>query len=290
MIDPVPSPYLVPFDGSFRVDAAPTQPKERIKKKAAKEELAEVVARLDHLQELLYADDRYSLLLVFQAMDAAGKDSTIRAVLTGINPAGCQVYGFKRPSLEEYDHDFLWRTAMRLPERGRVGVFNRSYYESVLTVRVHPELLRSEKLPPFRKHEDLWEERYASIRDHERHLARNGTMVLKFWLNVSKDEQRRRFLKRLEDPAKNWKFSAGDLDVRAEWGQYMAAYEVALNETSRRWAPWYAIPADDKPTMRLRVAQIVAQTLEQLDLHFPSLSPEDQASLGEYQRRLEGGE
>jgi PPK2 family polyphosphate:nucleotide phosphotransferase len=290
VIDPVPSPYLVPFDGSFRVDQSQTAPKEKPKKKLCKSELEETVDRLRELQRVLYADDRFSLLLVFQAMDAAGKDSTIRSVLTGVNPAGCQVHSFKRPSAEEYDHDFLWRTTKRLPERGRIGVFNRSHYESVLVVRVHPDFLGSEKLPGDRSPDEIFQHRFEAIRDHERHIARSGTVILKFWLNVSRDEQRRRFMKRLEDPSKNWKFSAGDLAERELWPKYMRAYEDALNATSRPWAPWYAIPADDKPFMRLRVAQIIVNTLESLGLEYPRLDEKTRARIDEFRARLEAGE
>lgn len=292
MIDPVSSPYLVPFDSSWRVDRAATAPPEdKPKKKACKARLSEAVEQLAELQRKLYAHDRYSLLLVFQAMDAAGKDSTIRNVLSGVNPAGCQVSSFKRPSHEEYDHDFLWRHVRRLPERGRIGVFNRSHYESVLVVRVHPEYLESERLP--RRPEDLdalWQQRYESIRGHERHLARNGTVVLKFFLHVGRDEQRDRFLARLEDPSKNWKFSAGDLAERALWSDYMGAYEDALNATSRPWAPWYAVPADDKPYMRMVVAELIVQALERLDMHYPRLSDDDREQLAAYKQRLEEGE
>ncbi|MCA8923605.1 MAG: polyphosphate kinase 2 family protein [Planctomycetes bacterium] len=282
------SPYLVPFDGSFRVAECPTRVPDAPKKKASEKALETTVERMDKLQRKLYADDRYSLLLVFQAMDAAGKDSTIRAVLTGVNPAGCQVFSFKQPSAEELDHDFLWRTYKRMPERGRIGVFNRSYYEEVLVVRVHPEYLQGQRLPSGA--EDLpalWRSRYASIRTMEEHLARNGTVVIKFWLNVSLEEQRQRFLSRLDDPDKNWKFSGGDLVERSHWPRYMAAYEEALRETSRPWAPWYAIPADDKPSMRAAVAEIVCATLEGLDLRYPELGKKEQSQLQNYRAQLE---
>ncbi|RMG15391.1 MAG: polyphosphate kinase 2 family protein [Planctomycetota bacterium] len=282
-----PSPYLVPFDGSFRVDDAPTAPPEDAPdRKRCEKKLEKTVKELRRLQRKLYAQDQYALLLVFQAMDAAGKDSTIRAVMTGINPAGCQVYSFKRPSTEEYDHDFLWRTAVRLPERGRIGIFNRSYYESVLVVRVHPEFLRAERIPDAPPLERLWRERYESIADHEKHLARNGTVILKFFLNVSREEQKRRFLSRIDEPDKNWKFSRHDLEERALWPRYMEAYEDALNATSRPHAPWYAIPADDKPFMRLTVARLVADALDGLGLAYPTLDPEEQARLGECRARL----
>jgi PPK2 family polyphosphate:nucleotide phosphotransferase len=286
----VDSPYLVE-GGDFKVGKAPnTPPKAAPGKQDAKAQLEELVKQLDTLQHILYAYEHRAVLLVFQAMDAAGKDSTIRAVLTGVNPSGCQVYSFKQPSKEELQHDFLWRTVVRLPERGRIGVFNRSYYEEVLVTRVHPELLEAQKLAADSTDGDFWQQRYASIRDHEKHLARNGTVILKFWLNVSKDEQRRRFLSRLEEPEKNWKFETGDVAERARWKDYMAAYEEALNETSRPWAPWYAIPADDKPFMRMTVADIVVRTLQSLDLKFPKVAKADRDKFDAIRKKLEAEE
>jgi PPK2 family polyphosphate:nucleotide phosphotransferase len=235
----------------------------------------------------LYAHDRYALLLVFQAMDAAGKDGTIRAVLSGVNPAGCHVTSFKVPSAEELDHDFLWRTTRNLPERGRIGVFNRSYYEEVLVVRVHPEFLGAQRLPNGVNNRNFWQWRYESIREHEQHLARNGTVILKFFLNVSKDEQRKRFLSRLEEPEKHWKFSEKDVAEREHWDQYMAAYEEALNETSRPWAPWYAIPADNKDFMRLTVAEIISDTLKALELSYPRPDPQALSRFNEMRAMLE---
>ncbi len=234
MFEAISSPWLVPFDGSFKYrDAATSPADENVSKKALKHRLKKQIRALDELQHKLYAHDRYSLLLVFQAMDAAGKDGTIRAVLSGVNPAGCEVYSFKQPSAEELDHDFLWRTTKRLPQRGRIGVFNRSYYEEVLVVRVHPEYLQRQKLPDGLDGGDIWRHRFSSIRNHEEHLARNGTVILKFWLNVSREEQRRRFLARIDQPEKNWKFSAADVKERGYWDSYMSAYEQALAETSR---------------------------------------------------------
>lgn len=276
---PPENEFLVPYDGSFRIAAAPAEPTERMKKKDAEEELDDITSDLRKLQRKLYADDRYSLLLVFQAMDAAGKDGTIRAVMTGINPAGCQVFTFKAPSHLELDHDFLWRIWRRLPERGRIGIFNRSHYEEVLVVRVHPELLDNQKLPRRPPLEKLFEERYESIRDMEKHLARNGTVILKFFLNVSREEQKQRFLDRLERPDKNWKFSAADIHERGRWRSYMHAYEEMLNATSREWSPWYAIPADHKPTMRVHVARILRDTMAALDLEFPKVSDEERKKL-----------
>ncbi|MCA9567491.1 MAG: polyphosphate kinase 2 family protein [Myxococcales bacterium] len=269
------SPWLVPFDGTFSMDHAPTTMPDRPSKKEARRDLAERVEEIAELQRVMYAHDHHSVLCVFQAMDAAGKDSTVRHVFSGVNPAGCQVFAFKQPSSTELDHDFLWRTTCRNPERGRIGVFNRSYYEEVLVVRVHPSFLDGQRLPHRKEGEApgkaFWEGRYASIRDHEAHLARSGTLVLKFFLNVSRDEQRERFLARIEDRSKNWKFSRHDLSERALWPKYMEAYEDALNATSRPWAPWYAIPADDKSAMQLAVATILAENLKALDMRYPRL-------------------
>ncbi len=276
MFEAVDSPYLVPFDGSFRLDAAPSSPPENAPEKSVlKDRLEESVDNLDDLQRRLYADDHWGVLLVFQAMDAAGKDSTIRAVLRGVNPQGCQVSSFKKPSKRELDHDFLWRISSALPERGRIGVFNRSHYEEVLVVRVHPEYLVGQRLPRDVPLQERWEGRYESIRDFEGHLARNGYVVLKFFLNVSKEEQGARFERRIDRPDKNWKFSEGDLAERDRWDGYMEAYEEALNATSRPWAPWYAVPADDKPYLRAAVAQIVERSLSTLGLEFPQVGEEE---------------
>ena len=285
----VDSPWLVGDDGRFRVSRArTTPPKKHADDAENKAALMQAVQRLDALQSILYAHDHRAILLVFQAMDAAGKDSTIRAVLSGINPAGCEVYSFKRPSAEELDHDFLWRTSCRLPQRGRIGVFNRSHYEEVLVARVHPEFLDAQRLPGGKRGAQFWAQRYESIRDHEKHLARNGTVILKFWLNVSREEQRSRFLARLNEPEKNWKFEAADVAERAHWPEYMRAYEDALNETSRPWAPWYAIPADNKPYMRAAVADIIVRTLESLDLRYPVPGKEEKAQFAALRKRLEG--
>lgn len=289
MFKAVLSPYLVPFDGSFRVSRSPTRPPRGTPdKEALKQQLKDIVDELSELQQILYAHDRHSLLLVFQAMDAAGKDSTIRAVLSGVNPAGCEVYAFKRPSETELDHDFLWRTSLCLPQRGRIGVFNRSYYEEVLVVRVNPEILQAQKLPDLPPLHRLWRERLESMRDYEKHLARNGTVVIKFWLNVSKEEQRERFLARLNEPEKNWKFESGDLAARSRWRDYMKAYEAALNATSTEHAPWYAIPADSKPFMRVTVADIVVRTLKALDLRWPQLDASERAKFADMRRQLGG--
>jgi len=283
------TPWLVPTDGSFSREAFSSRPPAGAPgDKACKKRLKKEVKQIDELQRRLYADDRKSLLLVFQAMDAAGKDSTIRAVLRGVNPAGCQVSSFKQPSKEELDHDYLWRSVKRLPERGRIGVFNRSYYEEVLVVRVHPEYLGGQRLDLPDDMEHFWQARYRAIADHERHLAENGTVILKFWLNVSKEEQKQRFLSRLNEPEKHWKFSSGDLEERKLWDAYMEAYQQALAPTSTPWAPWYAIPADSKPYMRWQVARIVRKTLEGLDSQYPGVSSDDLAHFQEMRDQLNG--
>ena len=287
MFEAVKNPCLVPFNGDFRLSEANTLAETVPDKKSYKKRLEKLVDELDDLQRRLYASDKHSVLLVFQAMDAAGKDSTIRAVMSGVDPAGCQVFSFKQPSSEELDHDFLWRTAKSLPQRGRIGVFNRSYYEEVLVVRVHPEYLGGQKLPYKVELDELWEQRFESIRDHEKHLARNGTIVLKFWLNISRDEQRKRFLSRLDDQRKNWKFSSGDVDESALWKNYMNAYEHALNASSRPWAPWYAIPADDKPSARLAVAETIVESLKSLNLQYPPVSKRQLKDIGKMRELLE---
>lgn len=243
-------------------------------------QLGAQVERLSELQNLLYAHNRHALLLIFQAMDAAGKDGVIKHVMSGVNPQGCQVFSFKHPSAEELDHDFLWRTTTCLPERGRIGIFNRSYYEEVLIVRVHPEILKAQSLPDgATKAPRVWKERYESINNLEAHLHRNGTRVIKFFLHLSKDEQRKRFLARLDDPAKNWKFSLDDLSERELWPQYMKAYAEMLGATSTGHAPWYAVPADDKRNARLIVAQVVGDALAALKMNYPepTLGPVDVA-------------
>jgi PPK2 family polyphosphate:nucleotide phosphotransferase len=247
--------------------------------------LAEHVEKLSDRQNRLYADDRYALLLIFQAMDAAGKDGIIKHVMSGVNPQGCQVYSFKQPSAEELDHDFLWRCVRCLPERGRIGIFNRSYYEEVLVVRVHPEILDHERLPDGRG-KNIWEERFKSIVQFEKHLHRNGTRVVKFFLHLSKGEQRKRFLARLDDPEKNWKFSAGDLVERERWDDYMRAYEKCIAATTTRRAPWYIVPADDKPNARLIVSQAILDALKKLDVHYPVLEPSKLKELRAMRKQL----
>jgi len=286
----IDSPFLVPFDGGFRIGDSSTEPPEKLGRKKCEKRLRSSVAAIRDLQRVLYAQDHHSVLLVFQAMDAAGKDSTIRTVMSGVNPAGCQVVSFKKPTANELDHDFLWRSARELPERGRIGIFNRSYYEEVLVVRVHPEYLGGQNIPGISGttvDESFWQERMESIRDHEKHLARNGTLILKFFLNVSQDEQKNRFLRRIDRLDKNWKFNAGDLDERKLWPSYMAAYESALSETSRPWAPWFAIPADSKPYMRMTIAGIVAGALGGLGLQYPKLSQGESSRLAEMRGLLE---
>jgi len=288
MFEAVASQYLVNYDGAFRVDHAATEPpKGSPGKKSCKQRLAELIDEIADLQRILYAHDKYAVLLIFQAMDAAGKDSTIRAVMSGINPAGCQVFSFKQSTPEELDHDFLWRTTQCLPERGRIGIFNRSYYEEVLVVRVHPEYLKGQKLPDTIDLKNIWQQRYESIRDHEKHLARNGTVIIKFWLNVSKKEQKQRFLSRIDEPRKNWKFSFDDVHERSFWKIYMTAYEDAVNATSRPWAPWYAMPADNKPFMRLSVAEIIVKSLKKLELTYPIVGDRQRAKFSDMRRMLE---
>jgi PPK2 family polyphosphate:nucleotide phosphotransferase len=271
---------LVPSDGSFRVAHARTKPPRGSGAKIAKDALDDERKALGDWQYRLFADGRFAVLLVFQALDAAGKDGTIRQVFSRVNPCGLRVASFKQPSRLELDHDFLWRTTPHLPQRGEIAVFNRSYYEEVLVVRVHPRLLAAQRLPvePGRA---LWADRLRAIAEHERHLAQSGTIVLKFWLNISKAEQRERLLARLDEPDKRWKFNVGDLDERDCWSAYRRAYEECLNATSRPWAPWYAIPADDKHYARWQVAAIVNATFERLGVRFPKLG---RAALRELQR------
>ncbi len=284
----VDSPFLVPFDGGFDIHEWDTSPSKKKRDDAANETALEAaIARMQKLQARLLANDRKALLVVFQAMDAAGKDGTIKAVMTGINPAGCEVYSFKRPSDLELDHDFLWRIHQRAPERGRIGIFNRSHYEEVIVVKVHPEILGFQRLPELPAQKKVWQERYESIRDFERHLARNGTTIVKFFLHVSKAEQKKRFLERIADPEANWKFQSGDVREREHWDAYMDAYEDALNETSRPWAPWYAVPADDKRFMRRTVAEILVETMAGMDLEYPTLPEAERTAMAEAKKTLE---
>lgn len=261
-----------------------------LSKQEAKEQLARDIKTLSELQSMLYAQDRYSVLIIFQAMDAAGKDGTIKHVMSGINPQGCQVFSFKQPSAEELDHDYLWRINRCLPERGRIGIFNRSHYEDVLIAKVHPQIVLSNKLPQVKSLEDItpdfWKSRYRQINNFERYLTENGTVILKFFLNVSKDEQKKRFMERLEDPAKNWKFSSADILEREFWEDYMNAYSDMLTETSTTHAPWYVIPADNKWFMRHAVANIISEKMKQLDLHYPVLSATEVKEIEEYRKKV----
>lgn len=281
--------FRVPAGEKVKLVRRPTQVPAFYKDKADYQELlAGHVRRMAERQNLLYAHDRYALLLIFQAMDAAGKDGVIKHVMSGVNPQGCQVTSFKHPSAQELDHDFLWRNTQWLPERGRIGIFNRSYYEEVLIVKVHPEVLAGENLPDkTRENSHLWQHRYESINDLEQHLHRNGTRILKFFLHLSKEEQRQRFLARLDDPEKNWKFCMADIEERERWDDYQRAYEEALSTTSTAHAPWYVVPADDKQNARLIVSQVIVEALDALDMHYPAstLSAEQ---LQDVRRRLAG--
>jgi PPK2 family polyphosphate:nucleotide phosphotransferase len=282
--------YRLPFDGSFNIRKAPTAPPEGgLSTDACEKRLAELTQKLDHLQHLFYAHGRQALLLVFQGMDASGKDSTVRAVLSGVDPAGVDVTTFKEPSTEELAHDFLWRAASRLPQRGRFGVFNRSYYEDVLIARVHPQLLDTRHVDLPKHRDKLWAERFESIRDFEKHLARNGVVILKFFLHVSRAEQRRRFIARLDDPQKHWKFSESDVREREYWRDYQAAYEEALRATACEHAPWYAVPADDKPFLRMTVAEIIVNTLQDLDLRYPEIKGTQRRRFGQMRSYLRKG-
>ncbi len=280
-------PFRITAGKKFRLeDFDPADTGGLKSKEQAAEWLGKGVELLSALQEKLYADDRWALLMIFQAMDAAGKDGVIKHVMSGVNPQGVQVYSFKAPSAEELDHDYLWRTFRCLPERGRIGIFNRSYYEETLVVRVHPELLTNEKLPPALVTRDVWKERFEDINALERYLTRNGVVVLKFFLNVSKAEQKRRFLKRLDDKDKHWKFSAGDLKERDHWGAYMRAYEDMIRYTAMPHAPWYVIPADNKWFTRLAVARAVVDALEGLNLSFPRVSAVERKALDAARKAL----
>jgi PPK2 family polyphosphate:nucleotide phosphotransferase len=283
------APYRVTDGARFRlasVDPRDTGELKSEDKPRAKEALQIGIEALAELQDMLWAQDRWAVLAIFQAMDAAGKDGAIKHVMSGVNPQGCEVYSFKAPGPTELDHDYLWRTHLRVPERGRIGIFNRSHYEDVLVVRVHPEILDHQKLPPSLVGKRIWDDRYADIRAFERYLARNGVALCKFFLHVSKDEQKRRFLERLENPGKNWKFSPNDAKERAHWKAYMDAYEQAIQETAARHAPWYVIPADNKWYTRVVVAAALIHTLAQLDLHYPRVDPAKRRDLAAARREL----
>jgi PPK2 family polyphosphate:nucleotide phosphotransferase len=282
-------PFRVTDGEKFRlkdVDPDDTLHYEDKHKDDAKEALATGVEALAELQDRLYAQDRWAVLLIFQAMDAAGKDGAIKHVMSGVNPQGCQVFSFKAPTSEDLDHDYLWRCMKCLPERGRIGVFNRSYYEETLVVRVHPELLEKQKLPKELIGKDVWKERYQDIRSFERYLGRNGVLIRKFFLHVSKGEQKKRFLERLDRPDKNWKFSMGDAAERGHWDEYMEAYEETIRETATKAAPWYVVPADNKWFTRLVVAAAVIDALDSLDLKYPKVSDEQKKVLAEARKTL----
>jgi len=282
------SRYIVPPGRNIRLNEFDTSDTSPFKEKEeAAEKLEKDIRRLAALQDILYAQDRYALLIIIQAMDAAGKDSVIKHVMSGINPQGCQVYSFKVPSAEELDHDFLWRCLQRVPERGRIGIFNRSYYEEVLVVRVRPDLLEKEHLPPEAQGRDIWKNRYEDINNVEQYLVRNGIHILKFFLHVSREEQKKRFLARIDEPDKNWKFSLDDLATRAAWGKYMDAYEAMLNHTSTSWAPWHVIPADHKWFTRALVADCIVTKLESLDLRYPPVLEKHRVELRRARRMLQ---
>ncbi len=281
--------YRVGNGKEFKIRNFSTDPKKTFgpeDKPLFKEALEQGVDVLAELQEVLYAQDKWSLLVIFQAMDAAGKDGAIKHVLSGINPQGCHVTSFKAPNAEELDHDFLWRCVRELPGRGKIGIFNRSYYEEVLVVRVHDEILKHQKLPKELIGKKIWDQRLEDIRNFEKYLHRNGTKVIKIFLNVSKEEQKQRFLERIEESDKNWKFNSGDIKERSYWDQYMKAYEDAIRQTSTKDAPWYIIPADNKPYARVAVASAIIHALDELKLAFPSLSEEEQSQLQEMKVKL----
>lgn len=276
-------------DGAhFRMkDVDPADTAQWRSKEHAAKALEDGVVRTAELQDKLYAQDQWALLLIFQAMDAAGKDGAIKHVMSGVNPQGCQVYSFKEPSDKELQHDFLWRTTVNLPERGHIGIFNRSYYEEVLVVRVHPELLKNEKLPEQLVGKKIWQERFEDICSFERHMARGGTMIRKFFLHVSRKEQKKRFLARLEDPEKNWKFSPGDIHERTYWDDYQEAYEDMIRSTASKHAPWYVVPADNKWFTRLVISSVIVDTLESLNLAYPRVDAKKRAEFDEARHMLE---
>jgi PPK2 family polyphosphate:nucleotide phosphotransferase len=283
-------PYRVDDGRKFRlrdVDPGDTGSLKSEDKPRAKDALQMGIEALTELQDKLYAQDRWALLLIFQAMDAAGKDGAIKHVMSGVNPQGCEVYSFKAPTSTDLDHDFLWRTQLCTPERGRIGIFNRSYYEEVLVVRVHPEILKAQRIPPALVDKHVWKQRYEDIRHYERYLGRNGVVVRKFFLHVSRAEQKRRFLERLDEPEKNWKFSANDVRERAFWKDYMRAYEDAIQATATPDAPWYVVPADNKWFTRLVVAGAIIDALGSLDLHYPKVDKTKRRALDEARRTLE---
>lgn len=286
------SPYLVPAGKKIKLKDYSTTYSGDLEKDLGKAVLETVKEKMSNYQETLYAQNTNAVLIIFQAMDAGGKDSAISHVMSGLNPQGCQVFSFKTPTANEYEHDFLWRHHLALPQKGRIGIHNRSHYENVLVCKVHPEYVLNERIPGYQDvkkiDKDFWKQRYESIRSFEKHLVENGTVILKFFLNVSQDEQKERFLDRINDPSKNWKFSSADISERALWKDYMAAYEQAINETSTDDAPWFIIPADKKWYARLTISQIIEQTLENMDLKFPVLPDEEMKKLEGYKKELLG--
>jgi len=282
-------PFMVPPKPkiSLAKDYDPDYKAHYLKKSDAKRDLHEVIKALAQHQNMLYAQNTHAVLIIFQAMDAAGKDSTIKHVMSGINPQGCQVYSFKAPSLEELDHDYLWRCSKALPERGRIGIFNRSYYEEILVTRVHPEIIEQRQIPPHLIDQQIWKRRFEEINNFENYLVSNGTIILKFFLNVSKEEQRKRFLERIDRPEKNWKFSTNDAKERIFWDDYMTVYEDMFNHTSTEWAPWHIISADHKWFTRLAVAGIIYSQLKELNLHYPQISEENHQELLQAKAMLE---
>jgi PPK2 family polyphosphate:nucleotide phosphotransferase len=280
-LNPLVAPFRFDGSGEFHLKSHRTDEKGGLDKDKAEKILDANRKRLSDFQEKLYAQDRWSLLLIFQGMDAAGKDSAIKTIFDGVNPQGCEVHSFKQPSPQELDHDFLWRCAVALPERGRIGIFNRSHYEECLVVRVHPDILAKEKIPPKLITRNIWRERFEDISAFERYLAHNGTVILKFFLNISKEEQRKRFLARLDEPSKNWKFSMADIAERALWGKYQAAYQEMVRHTSTALAPWYVVPSDHKWFARVVIGSAIVSTLETLNLRFPRA---DKESLQEFKQ------
>jgi PPK2 family polyphosphate:nucleotide phosphotransferase len=283
-------PFIAPFrfdgSGDFHLKSHRTNEKGGLDKDKAEKILEANRKRLSDFQEKLYAHDRWSVLLIFQGMDASGKDSAIKSVFEGVNPQGCDVYSFKQPTSHELDHDFLWRSVIALPQRGRIGIFNRSYYEECLVTRVHPDILAKEKIPPKLITRNIWRERFEDISAFERYLARNGTVILKFFLNISKEEQRERFLGRLDEPSKNWKFSMGDIAERALWGRYQAAYQDMVGHTSTDVAPWYVVPADHKWFARLVIGSTIVSALDRLDLHFPKVDKAERSEFKQVRQAL----
>lgn len=278
--------YCVGDDKNFTLKDKPTSYTTQGDKKQVRKTLKMGVKALAAMQDILYAQDKWSVLIIFQAMDAAGKDGAIKHVMSGINPQGCQVSSFKGPSSEELDHDYLWRCQKHLPERGRIGIFNRSYYEEVLVVRVHEQILKSQKIPEKLIKENIWDNRFEDIRNFEKYLNRNGTVVIKFFLNVSKEEQKKRFIERVDNPDKNWKFSAADAKERGYWDDYMHAYEELIKNTSTKKSPWYVVPADDKSYARIAIASAIIHALDEMDLEYPKVSAEKIAELNEVKKAL----